>query len=75
MKCCEPFDHECMPHMWVCGACRPKTLNSNARDACKECSHLRCDNPSVKRIPFKEEGGVRIVSVDMKRERDKSKVN
>lgn len=70
-KCCMPFESEFFMPSWICGQCNPKTMNGNQRDECKACGHIRCDNPKVKRVAFKEEDGVRIIAVNT----DKSKTN
>jgi hypothetical protein len=65
-KTCTPFDHPNMPDGWSCCQCAATgagTFNGNNRAECKTCGHKRCDAPSVKRIPVKEEGGVRIITV------------
>ena len=75
MKCCESFDHPNMPHMWVCAVCKPKTLNSNARASCKACGHRRCDSPETLSVPFQEENGIRVVKLDLTKERPKENLN
>ena len=62
-KCCQPFDHPSFAPSWVCGKCKPPCLNGNQRTVCKVCAHQRCDDPSVRIVPIKEEGGILFVPV------------
>jgi len=70
-KKCQPFDHANMEPSWICCKCSPKTLNSNARDACKVCDHSRCDDPKTKTVFLKEEDGIRVVNIKTDVAKDK----
>lgn len=45
------------------GCCQCSTYNGDARNECKYCSHERCDNPTTKTVPIKEEGGIKVVKI------------
>lgn len=78
MMSCKPFSHPNIMPGWSCCKCAASgsgVFNGNNRDACKVCSHERCDNPTVKQIPIRDEGGVFIVPVKTSIPNDKKDIN
>lgn len=73
MATCSAIEHPCLAPSWGCCECR--TLNGNHRAECKQCGHARCDKASVIMVPIKEEGGVRIVPMDMRIPTNPDKIN
>lgn len=70
-KTCFAINHPNLAPSWGCHECR--TMNGNQRSECKQCGHVRCDNPAEIIVPIREEGGIRMVPV--KQQADKKKAN